>query len=260
MVIYSKELIRVIGVLLWQDGQIVQTEKFRVTNKIHDKPIHAIEAIESTDLDELALINISKNPEMKAEFLKDIAHLTKILRIPITCGGFINSIEDCEAMLKVGADKLMLNTSIIDSTNFVQESVKRYGSSTIIASVDIVSHDNKPSNSSKVFNNKTNTSIPLTLSEWLKKVHELEVGEIFFNNIDHDGARVGYDLSALDYLVRESDLPIIAFGGVSEWDHLIQAINLGVSAVAFGNALHYIEMAPRKAKKFLQDSGVVVRL
>jgi len=252
-------LVRVVGVLLWHNGEIVQTENFGITNRIHHDPIHAVEVIESSDLDELAIINITKNVASKKAFHADISQLTKVLRIPLICGGLIESIEDCNSLLRNGADKLMINTALIRSPDFVTEAVRQFGSSTMVASIDLASSAHSNFGQVKIFENRSGVASKLCLDELLNLVRTLKVGEIFFNNVRHDGARIGYDLEGLRYVFARTDVPVIAFGGVSNWRHLVEAIDIGISAVAFGNALHYIETAPRKAKKFLRSQGKEVR-
>jgi len=94
---------------------------------------------------------------------------------------------------------------------------------------------------------------------WACRACELGAGEILFNSIDHDGARKGYDLETLRTICAAVDVPVIAFGGVFTWDHLVQGIAAGADAVAAANIFHYSEHATRKAKGFLADAGVAVR-
>ncbi|MDP6280142.1 MAG: HisA/HisF-related TIM barrel protein, partial [Nitrospinota bacterium] len=87
----------------------------------------------------------------------------------------------------------------------------------------------------------------------------LGAGEIFFNSIDHDGARKGYDLKTLTEICGAVDLPVIAFGGVFTWDHLAEGICAGSDAAAAANIFHYTEQSTKKAKSFLAKAGIPVR-
>ena len=80
--------------------------------------------------------------------------------------------------------------------------------------------------------------------------------QIFFNSVDHDGARKGYDLETIRAVTAAVDVPLIAFGGVFTWSHLLAGIEAGADAVAAANIFHYTEQATRKAKTFLANAGV----
>jgi cyclase len=94
---------------------------------------------------------------------------------------------------------------------------------------------------------------------WARRACELGAGEIFFNSIDHDGARKGYDLEHLRAICQAVDVPVIAMGGVFSWDHMVAGIEAGADAVAAANIFHYSEQATRKAKAHLAEAGVSVR-
>src|SRR3546814_11490084 len=100
----------------------------------------------------------------------------------------------------------------------------------------------------------------MRISDWSSDVCSSDLaGEIFLNSVDHDGARKGYDLDSLRAVATAVDLPVIAFGGVFTWPHLLAGIEAGAEAVAAANIFHYTEHATRKAKPFLANSGVPVR-
>ena len=251
-------LVRVIGVLLWKHGQIVQTEKFHVTNVIHDNPIHAIEAFDASDLDELALINISKDSSLNQNFSEEVYKLTRKLRIPLVAGGGIRNLDDCNRLLRAGADKLILNSLIFEDLSTTENLLKSLGASTFVASLDFMYLKNN-SELRYLYNHQNQTKTKFSLNEVLQKIQKVGFGEIFFNNVLHDGSRIGYDTCGLKQIANLCNIPIVAFGGVANWNHLIEGIEAGADAVAFGNALHYVEMAPKLAKLHLLNNGYKIR-
>src|SRR3546814_2396992 len=95
----------------------------------------------------------------------------------------------------------------------------------------------------------------MRISDWSSDVCSSDLaGEIFLNSVDHDGARKGYDLDSLRAVATAVDLPVIAFGGVFTWPHLLAGIEAGAEAVAAANIFHYTEQATRKAKTFLRSA------
>lgn len=248
---------RLIGVLVWKNGSIVQSEKFLHPNVIHSDPLFAIESFRSDDLDELVILNVSREESSVSNFLVDLERITRKVRIPVAAGGFIKSTNIAHKFLECGADKLIVNTAIVESPDLIIDLSLKYGSSTIVASVDV--REERFSNVPKVYINRGKFETSYNLSDWLELVEGLKVGEILFNSINHDGARKGYDLRSLAYIARNTSLPLIGFGGVSNWIHLAEGLRVGCSGVAFANALYYLEFAPRKAKKYLMEEGFNMR-
>ena len=73
--------------------------------------------------------------------------------------------------------------------------------------------------------------------EWARHLETCGAGEIFFNSIDHDGNRGGYNLAALRDVVSAVQLPVIAFVGVFDWHHLAEGLDAGAEAVAVATEL-----------------------
>ena len=95
---------------------------------------------------------------------------------------------------------------------------------------------------------------------WAEKVVKLEAGEILLSSIDNDGNRQGYDIELMKKVNQAINVPIIAFGGVSKWEHFAEGIKSGgVDAVAAANCFHYVDNSAIKAKKFLRNEKISVR-
>ncbi|MBV9463031.1 MAG: histidine biosynthesis family protein, partial [Verrucomicrobiae bacterium] len=78
--------------------------------------------------------------------------------------------------------------------------------------------------------------------------------------IDQDGMRQGYDLELMETVARAVTIPVIAFGGVGHWRHMVDAVEkCDVEAVSAGNIFHFTEHSTKKAKEFLRDAGLPVR-
>ena len=91
-------------------------------------------------------------------------------------------------------------------------------------------------------------------------MENLGAGEILFNSISFDGARKGYDLKNLREVSTVTSLPIIAFGGVFKWKHLVEGLECGADAVAAANIFHYTEQSTKRAKKFMFEAGFPTRI
>ncbi|HET8704985.1 MAG TPA: HisA/HisF-related TIM barrel protein, partial [Pseudomonadales bacterium] len=176
--------------------------------------------------------------------------------VPLSAGGWITDEEYAERLLRSGADKLVLNTALFNQPDLVSALSAHYGRQCIVASMDVKSRED---GTVSVFVDRGTQDVNQDAISWAKHAVALGAGEIFFNSIDNDGARKGYQLELLKAVCEAVEVPVIAFGGVFEWKHLLQGLNAGAQAAAAANIFHYTEHSTRKAKKFLIEAGIPVR-
>lgn len=247
---------RLIAVLVVRDGQVVQSVRFKHTNVIHYDPVHAMECFNKWAIDEIVILNVSREAESRDKFADIVGNICNDCFVPVTVGGWITDADYASRLLRSGADKLCLNTAFFSSPELVTRLARRYGRQCIVASIDVKRGEDGRA-CVHVDRGRQDTQVaPL---EWAQRAVELGAGEIFFNSIDHDGNRKGYDLATLQEICAGVEVPVIAFGGVFRWDHLAEGVMVGADAVAAANIFHYTEHSARKAKKFLLEAGVPVR-
>jgi cyclase len=247
---------RLIAVVIIRDGRVVQSEKFNHTHVIHYDAFHAIEAFNSWLVDEIILLNVSKDKFSQTKFLEIVKHVSKTCFVPLSVGGFVNSVEYGSLLISSGADKLIINTLWKTNINIVHKLIKKFGSQCIVASIDIKTNDK---NVKEVYIDRGTMNIEADPLEWARYCEKNGAGEIFFNNIDHDGNRNGYDLEILNKITNGVKIPVIAFGGVFNWKHLLEGLEAGANAVAAANIFHYKEMATMHAKKYLSRHNIRIR-
>ena len=246
---------RLIAVIIVTNNQVVQSIKFKHTNIVHYDAIHAVEAFSNWSVDEIVILNVDRSPENKSQFVETISEVSRYCFIPITVGGWITDQDYAQELLRNGADKLCLNTALEKDSGLVTGLAKKYGKQCIVASIDV----KKEGEDAFVYIDRGSCQINVRPNEWAMHAQQLGAGEILFNSIDHDGARRGYDLETLKVICDVVDVPVIGFGGVFTWKHLLDGINVGCDAVAVANQFHYQEHSTRRAKTYLANNGVAVR-
>lgn len=238
---------RVIAVIIVKDGSVVQSESFKHTNVIHSDAFHAVEKFNRWAIDEIVLLNVSSSRSTQESFLDIVKSVSRTCFIPLSVGGWIDTEEYGAKLIEFGADKLVLNT-VWDSAPLISKTLStRYGKQCIVASIDIKAVDDKK----LVHVDRGRKQINISALDWAKYCIEMGAGEVFFNNIDHDGMRRGYDLETIDILSKGINVPVIAFGGVSDWEHMAEGLDAGADAVAAANIFHYKELATKLAKRYL---------
>ncbi|MGV3757277.1 MAG: imidazole glycerol phosphate synthase subunit HisF [Verrucomicrobiota bacterium] len=247
---------RLIAVLIIRDGAVVQSVRFKHTNSIHYDPVHAIECFNKWAVDEIVILNVSRDASSREGFADVVKRICRKCFVPLAVGGWITDADFARSLLNAGADKLVLNTAFADNPPLVEALSSRFGRQCIVASMDVKRDE---SGTPLVIVDRAQRSTGKSPEEWAKHAVELGAGEIFFNSVDHDGARRGYDLESLRQVCAAVEVPVIAFGGVFQWKHLVEGIEAGAEAVAAANIFHYTEHATIKAKKHLTEAGVRVR-
>ncbi|MCT7529649.1 HisA/HisF-related TIM barrel protein [Aliarcobacter cryaerophilus] len=246
---------RIIFTLVYENGFFNQSRNFRlqkVGNITWLEKNYNFKDI-AFSLDELIVLNASKDKKNIQEFGKVLSELVNNVFIPIAAGGGIRTVEDARFLFENGADKLVINTILYEKPDLVKELVKIYGSQSLVACIDY----KKINMVNKVFINDGKEEIEFFLEEYLKYVQSLGVGEIYFNSIEKDGTGFGYDMETIEQISDIVKVPLIIAGGAGNEKHLIDGLSLDcVSAVATANLFNFIGNGLPNARRKIIDKNM----
>ena len=127
---------RLIITLTFKNGVLYRTKKF-IPDYRYTKNFVGLFSI-----DELILIDISTK-KFQESFLKIIKFFSENCFVPISIGGGINSVERADLYFKSGADKIILNSSSLNNKKIINKIEKKYGTQSIIQSIDVRKSDKK---------------------------------------------------------------------------------------------------------------------
>ena len=223
---------RVIPCLLLKNRGLVKTRGFKNEVYVGD-PINAIRIFNDKEVDELVLLDIHATREGREPDFDLIEEIASECFMPFAYGGGVSKIEHFHRLLRLGVEKIIVNTALYSNPDLIGEAVSIFGSQAIIASIDV---------KRKLFGNrevivKSGTSStgskPL---EYAIKAEKLGVGEILLTSIDQEGTMDGYDLPLIEQVSHAVSIPVIASGGAGSIEHLRQAVQTGgASAVSAGS-------------------------
>jgi len=223
---------RIIPCLLLDGKGLVKTYKFRSPTYIGD-PCNAIKIFNEKEVDELILLDIQATNNKSNPSFEFISELAGECFMPFSYGGGITSLEDMNRIIYSGAEKIIINTQAIINPIIVQQSAEKFGSQSIVVSIDVkkdflgrykvYSHNQK----------KIHNLDPVSFSI---QMQELGAGELMVNSVDKDGTMTGMDLDLIKMISTKVDVPVIASGGAGTLKHLKDAIDIGcASAVSAGS-------------------------
>lgn len=247
---------RIIPCLDVKDNRVVKGTNF-INLKDAGSPVELAERYSKEGADELVFLDITASAEKRKTLIELVKEVGKAVRIPFTVGGGISELNDIEAILKAGADKVSLNTSIVNKPSLITEASKRFGSQAVVAAVDV----KKNNGGYKVFIKGGREETGMDGLEWCKEVVEKGAGEILLTSMDKDGTKEGYDLNFLSSLSRTVSVPVIASGGAGNKEHFLTAFTqAGVDACLAASLFHYSELSIKELKNFLDANNITVRL
>lgn len=244
---------RILFTLIYADGFFNQSRNFRLQKVGNVKWLENNYKFKDIafSLDELIVLNASKREKNIVEFSKILSQIVDDVFIPIAAGGGIRSLEDAKILFQSGADKIVVNSILFEDQELVKQLVSKYGSQSIVASIDYKKNADK----FEVYINDGNKKLDIELQEYIEVVLNLQVGEIYLNSIDKDGTGFGYDLDVIESVAKNIAVPLIIAGGAGNEKHLLEGLQIEhISAVATANLFNFIGDGLPKARTKILDN------
>ena len=233
------------------------TKKFK-DNKIIGDPTSQATIFNDSKADEIILIDLDHSI-LDENKLNLISNISKNIFIPFTVGGGVKTIEDIRILLSKGADRVILNTSILDTNkeNLIKKASNYFGSQCIVASVDI-KKDNK---NYSIYDYSNRTILDISIKEFMFKLQNLNIGEIMITDVERDGCQVGFDKNFFDIIKEHIKVPTIISGGCANFNDFLFAFNfLKVDGVASRTFFSQHDQSVFQTKNHLSDLGIAIRL
>jgi cyclase len=210
-------------------------------------------------VDELIVLDVAATAEGRTPDLDMVRELTAGCFIPVTVGGGVRSLKDIDALLRAGADKVAIGTAAVEVPTLIREASEHFGRQAIVVSLDVRRGESIWVRSGNKVCGKVKGSHVLTPGEWAKGYADEGAGEILLSSIDRDGTMQGYDLPLIREVSQAVDVPVIASGGCSGYEDMLNAFRAGADACAAGALFAFSDATPRGAAQFLKKNGLEVR-
>lgn len=231
----------------------IHLEGLRVVGKPEDLALKYAKA----GADELIYIDLVASLYQRNNWIKIVKKTASQIYIPLTVGGGIKTVEEAKAFLRAGADKVAINTGIVNKPSLIKEVAQKFGSQCMVASLEV---QKKFDGSYEIFTDSGRTPTNLEPINWAKKVEKLGAGEILLTFIHQDGTYKGYDLKLLRQVAESVRIPVIASGGAGSLADFSKAVNEGkADGLAMASMLHFKKTTIKEVKKHLIKSKIFVR-
>ena len=248
---------RIIPCLDVRDGRVVKGIQFVGLRDAGD-PVEQAMRYDAERADELCFLDITASHEGRRAMLDVIRRTADSVFIPFTVGGGIRAIDDVNAILGAGADKVAVNTAALADPDLVRRTADHFGSQCVVVAVD-ARRSEETESGWEVYTHGGRTPAGMDAVEWCRRAQALGAGEILLTSMDRDGTRDGYDLPLLNAVCPEVRIPVIASGGAGALEHLDAALAAGAHAVLAASIFHFGEFTLAEARRYLAARGHAVR-
>jgi imidazole glycerol-phosphate synthase subunit HisF len=250
--------VRVIPCLDVDAGRVVKGVRFAGLRDAGD-PVELAARYDTEGADEIVFYDIAASAEARDTMLDVVARTAEHVFIPLTVGGGVRSLEDARRLLRLGADKVSVNSAAVARPELVREISDTFGAQCAVVGVDM---RRQPSERAawEVYINGGRVATGVDAVEWVVRCQELGAGEVVLNSMDRDGTRMGYDLELTRAVVQATTIPVVASGGVGSLQDLVDGAVVGhADAVLAASIFHFGEVTVAQAKAELAAAGVTVR-
>ena len=246
---------RIIPCLDVKNGRTVKGVNF-IDLKDAGDPVELAWQYSNQGADELVFLDISATHEGRKTMIDLVKAVAKEINIPFTIGGGISEIQDAEALLNAGADKISINSAAFKNPTIISDLAKSFGKQFVVVAVDTRTINGK----NYVHLNGGRVQTETETEDWIKQAEDLGAGEILLTSMDHDGTKNGFDHALLKKINSTLSIPLIASGGAGSTQDFVDVFQIAdVDAALAASVFHYGEILIPDLKKELKNNGIRVR-
>jgi len=249
-------VVRVIPCLDVDAGRVVKGVNFVDLVDAGD-PVELAARYDREGADELVFLDITASSDARETIVEVARRTAEEVFIPFTVGGGIRSVEDARRLLRVGADKVAVNTAAVDRPELIGEIAAEFGAQCVVVAIDA---RRRNEGGFEVFTHGGRTPTGIDAIEWAARAEQLGAGEILLTSMDRDWTRDGFDVELTRAVSESVNIPVIASGGVGGLVHLVEGVTEGkADAVLAASIFHFAEHSVGEAKAELAAAGITVR-
>lgn len=222
---------RIIPCLLVHKKGLVKTMNFKNPKYVGD-PLNAVKIFNEKEVDELIVLDIDASKEKRAPNFEMIKNLAVECRMPFCYGGGITTIEEARKIISLGAEKVALSSAAIENLNLCKEIGNVIGNQSVVVVIDV--KKKKMFGGYDVYTINGTKKSKWKLTELVKELDKIGIGEIVINSIDNDGTMGGYDLDLAESVRENCYMPLTILGGAGSLEDVRDVISkfkiIGVAA------------------------------
>lgn len=194
-----------------------------------DEPWETAQRWQSKGAEFLHVVDLDGAKQGKPVNSETIKKIIDAVNIPVQIGGGIRTIEHIKAAFDLGAARVILGTSAVKDRTFVQKALDIYGDRIAIG-ID--------AKDGYVAVSGWEITSSITAIQLAGIMQELGAKTVIYTDISKDGMLAGPNLNAMKEMVKSTNMNVIASGGVSSIEDILNLKQTGVAGAIIGKALY----------------------
>jgi imidazole glycerol-phosphate synthase subunit HisF len=240
-------------------GRVVKGVRF-VSLRDAGDPVECAARYDAEGADELVFLDITASSDARPIVLDMVRRVADTVFLPFTVGGGVRSVDDADALLRAGADKVAVNTAAVQDPALVERLARRFGSQAVVLAVDA---RRVPGGGARweVYVRGGRTPTGRDAVAWVREGVERGAGEILLTSMDRDGTKDGFDVALTRAVAEAVNVPVVASGGCGSVAHMAEVLGEAgrASAALAASVFHFGEIRLADARAELRASGIEVR-
>ena len=245
---------RIIPCLDVRDGRVVKGIRFQDLRDAGD-PADQAALYEAQGADEIVILDVAASAAGRGTQVETVRRVRAAIRIPLTVGGGVRTVEDARQLLSAGADKVSVNTAAVRRPALLTELAQAFGCQCVVLAIDA----RRAAERWEVLVLGGRETARPDAAAWAREGEQLGAGEILLTSWDRDGTRTGHDVELLRAVSEAVRVPVIASGGVGTRAHVAAAFGAGADAVLAASVFHDGDDTVGGIKADLAVRGIRVR-
>ena len=242
-----------------REGRVVKGVRFRDHRIVGDILDLALR-YRDDGADELVFYDIAASPEDRSVDRSWVSRVARILDIPFCVAGGIRSVADAEQVLASGAEKISVNSPVLEDPELIDALSERFGAQCVVIGIDSQTVGTEYRVQQFTGDSARMRDAARHTLDWVLEVQRRGAGEIVLNCMASDGVRQGYDIPQLRAVRAICRVPLVASGGAGTARHFAEVFQEAeVDAALAASVFHSGEIAIPDLKSQLRAVGIEVR-
>lgn len=165
----------------------------------------------------------------RGENLEVIESIIKSLSIPVQVGGGMRSHEKIDALIGLGADRIIVGTRALTDPEWMRR-VSIDNPRRIVLALDV--------RGGRIQLKGWQESSPLKVEDLFENIRNIPLAGVLHTNVDVEGRGAGIDAEEMRAFIRSCPHPVVASGGIKNMDDILLLADLGAKAAIVGMALY----------------------
>tara|TARA_B100001146_G_scaffold60183_1_gene53026 strand:+ start:591 stop:1313 length:723 start_codon:yes stop_codon:yes gene_type:complete len=205
---------------------------FNKVTEYEASPLNQAKKLEELGFDFLHIVDLDQaaDPLTKKSNFNIVKDIIKNTNLKVQLGGGLRTLKNIEEAISSGVSSVVVGTSAINDVSFLQNACNKF-SNQISVSID--------SKNGLIATQGWKKITQKNVADYMNEIKNIKVKSIIFTDINRDGTKKGVNLKETLNLAELTKFPVIASGGISKIDDVVEIKNTKkIRGVIIGKAIY----------------------